>query len=347
MRLLFFTPGFAADEQDSTCIPPLQLLVRELLRKGAEIHVVALEYPFRSKPYRWHTATVWPCDGRNRSWLKVRTVWRAMSRAFQLMEEERFDAVHSFWLGWAADAADYMAEKFQAPHFTTLMGQDATADNLRFLKKLSPEDAPMLIALSQFQNAIFAENTGFAASHVIPWGVSDAEILAELPASRPVDVLGAGSFLAVKNWSRWLSVVQMAVAQKPDLQAVLVGDGPLRRAIQRDIERLGLSQNVRLTGALSRPETLAQMRAAKTLLHTSRFESFGFVLVEALASGCRVVSSPVGIAPELPEIFTADDDETLARVLLERIEMPLLSQPAAPLTMRDCGWAYWDLYHAV
>ncbi|MFN4257441.1 MAG: glycosyltransferase family 4 protein [Saprospiraceae bacterium] len=347
MRLLFFTPGFAADEDDSTCIPPLQLLVRELLRKGADIHIVALEYPFRAEPYRWHSATVYPCNGQNRGWLKMRTIWRAMTRAHEVLSEEKTDFVHSFWLGMAADVADSMAEKFQVPHFTTLMGQDATAANTSYLKKLAPDDAPMLIALSQFHNEAFAKNTGFAAGHVIPWGMPDAEIPASLPTGRPVDVLGVGSFLEVKNWERWLRVVQLAAAEKPDLNAVLVGEGPLFKEILLSAKAKGLGDVVSFTGGLPRPMVLAKMQEARTLLHTSNFESFGFVLVEALANGCRVLATPVGIAPELPEIFTSDDDPTLAQALLERLQQPAPNAPAAPLTMRDCGWKYWGLYHSI
>ena len=80
MRVLWITPGFAADESDLNCIPPQQLLAQELLRRGVDLHIITLEYPFRNEPYRWHGATVYTCNGRNRRWVKPRTLWRAFQR---------------------------------------------------------------------------------------------------------------------------------------------------------------------------------------------------------------------------------------------------------------------------
>ncbi len=346
MRLLFFTPIFPAHEQDSTSVPPLQHLVRELGRKGADVQVITLEFPFFKRPYRWHNATVWPCNGRNSRWKKPLTVWRALNHAHNLCKEEKFDSFHSFWLGMTSDLADNLAEKENTPHFTTLMGQDATVGNQSYLKNLTEKDAPQLVALSKFHNAVFEENTGFPCGNVIPWGLAEDDVAAlPLPADRPIDVLGVGHLTEGKNWSRWLQIVSQLVEQKPDLQAVLIGVGELERQLEAEILQLNLTENVHLAGAFPRPQVLAQMREAKVLLHTSEFESFGMVLAEALASGCRVVSTPVGIAPELPETFVADDDHALAQAVLEKLGEPFLEKPVVPYTLRDCGWAYWDLYH--
>lgn len=341
MRILWITPGFAADERDFNCIPPMQLLAKELLRRGVDLQIVALEYPFQSKPYCWHGATVFPCNGQNRLWLKPRTIWRAMNFCHDTLDEKT-NAIHSFWLGWASGAGEKVSRRRSVPHFTTLMGQDVLSENRKFQRDLSPERAARLVAVSDFQNKIFEKNTGLQAAHVVPWGVNGAEISSVLPVERSLEVLGVGSLLSVKNWEKWLRVIALAKKTFPNLQAELIGDGPERTKLEQFALKLGLSGNVRFAGDLPRPEVLARMRDAKILLHTADFESFGYVLAEAAGAGCRVMSTPVGIAPELGAV--AENVEDLARLVVEELQQPIEEHSFAPFTMEKTAEAYLRLY---
>lgn len=342
MRVLWLTPGFAADENDHNCIPPLQLLARELLRQGVDLQVVALEYPFRSEPYRWHGASVFPCNGQNRRWLKMRTLWRAAATFRKLSTLGKFDAIHSFWLGLAFFVGEKILRQHNLPHFTTLMGQDVLQENRRFLKSLTAERAARLIAVSDFQNDIFEKNTGLRAAHVIPWGVNEDEIPAVLPSERPLDVLGVGSLVKVKNWEKWLKVMALAAQKFPEIQAELIGDGPERANLERLTQELSLEEKVRFAGNLPRAEVLVKMQQAKVLLHTASFESFGYVLAEVAMNGCRVVSTPVGVASQFGK--TAETEEDLVALLLDTLAQPVQSQPFVPFKMKETAAAYLRLY---
>lgn len=340
MRILWITPGFAASETDHNCIPPLQLLARGLLQRGIELHIIALEYPFCHTPYDWYGARVYPCNGQNRRIIKLRTLWRANTPPFQLEGTET--TVHSFWLGWASFVGERMARRYGIRHFTTLMGQDVLPQNRWFQRALNAERCARLVAVSAFQNRVLAQHTGFQAGHIIPWGLPGVEIPASLPASRPLDLLGAGSLVAVKDWEKWLGVVALAAQKKPDLRAELIGDGPERKKLESLTRRLGLAGNVRFAGNLPRQEALARMRQAKVLLHTAHFESFGFVLAEAAANGCRIVSTPVGIATEVG--VTAEGIAELAALLTEQLGLAIRQQPFVPLEMEQTVEAYLNIY---
>jgi len=352
MRILWITPGFAADEHDYNCIPPMQLLAKELLRRGVDLQIVALEYPFRSEPYRWHEATVFPCNGQNRRWLKPRTLWRAMRfcRAITFRKLASFgkfrtadvSAIHSFWLGWASGVGEKVSRRRSIPHFTTLMGQDVLPENRKFLRGLLPDRAARLVALSDIQNNIFEKNTRLRAAHVIPWGMNGAEIPTAVSAERLLDVLGVGSLIPVKNWEKWLRVIALINQTFPNLQAELIGSGPERRKLEHLAHKLGISKNVRFVGDLPRPQVLTRMRDAKVLLHTADFESFGYVLAEAAGHGCRVVTTPVGIAPALGAV--AEKDEELARLLVEGLRLPDEGRSFVPFTMEETATAYLRLY---
>jgi glycosyltransferase involved in cell wall biosynthesis len=69
-------------------------------------------------------------------------------------------------------------------------------------------------------------------------------------------------------------------------------------------------------------ESLAQeYRQASVLLHLARYESFGLPFIEAAAFGAPVVTTPVGIAPELLTgdlrrfLVDGDDAEAVAHAL--------------------------------
>jgi glycosyltransferase involved in cell wall biosynthesis len=336
MRLLLLSPGFAASETDLNCIPPLQHYVREMQQQGIEIQILTFEYPFRDTPATWHGARVHSANGQNRRWLRWRSWWRVLWRAEALIRTQRPDALHSFWLGPAWVLGRLIARRWGLPHHTTLMGQDARPEN-HYLRYLRPRHAERLVVLSEFHRAALERSSGIRAAHCIPWGLPEAD-LAALPAERPVDVLGVGSMIPLKNWDKWLDALALLRQRRPGLRAELIGDGPLRGALQARAAQLGLSGQLRFRGDLPRPEVLERMRASKALLHCSDYESFGYVLGEAGLCGCRLVSTPVGIAPELAACGNSPAD--LADLLHTALGQPLLAQPFVPYRMADTAAQY-------
>ena len=340
MRHLLLTPGFAASEHDYNCIPPLQLYVRAMQRRGVEIDIVAFEYPFREAADDWYGASVISANGQNRRWMRWRTWSRVQRYAEQIIRQKKVDVLHSFWLGPAWVIGERLARKWQIPHRTTLMGQDARASN-RYLRRLRPEQVPHLIALSPFHAEEFKRNTGYDIPRLIPWGIDPVEIPATLPSARSIDVIGVGSLIPVKNWDKWLTVIALVKKTLPSLRAELIGEGPLERALKKRAEQLGLTGQVTFAGPVSRPEVLARMQHTKVLLHTSDYESFGFVLPEAAINGCRLVATPVGIAPQMATC--ASEPEMLAELLVKALQQPLMTAPVVPFTIDGTVEAYLGL----
>jgi glycosyltransferase involved in cell wall biosynthesis len=333
MRILWITPGFAADESDVNCIPPLQLLAKTLTGRGIDLEIIAVEYPFKTIPYLWNNIPVISGYGFNKNRFKWLNWNRVIRHARQRHRNKPFDLIHSFWLGPAWLIGNYLASGWNIRHITTLMGQDVLPGN-RYRLLLRRHHAPNLIALSPFQNQVFQQTTGLSARRIIPWGVDPAEIPQTLESERPLDLLGCGSLIPVKNWELWLEVVAGLIQSKPGLRAELIGDGPQRHALEKRIHSLNLAKNVVLTGALPRPQVLEKMRSAQVLLHTARFESFGFVFAEAAMSGCRIVSTPVGAAAAYGEC--GQDAGALQKLVLES----RIIRPATPYLIADCADAY-------
>ncbi len=79
------------------------------------------------------------------------------------------------------------------------------------------------------------------------------------------------------------------------LRLEIVGTGPLRDSLQALIDRLGLSEQVKLTGFV--PDPFSVLRRAELAVSSSVYEGFGNAIVEALACGTPVVSTDCPFGP--------------------------------------------------
>ena len=88
-----------------------------------------------------------------------------------------------------------------------------------------------------------------------------------------------------------------ALAKVDGLRLDIVGDGPSRPALERQVAALGLRDRVRFWGYRSDPETIiAELDA---VLCSSRTEGLPVGLLEGMALGRPVIAVPVGGVPEI------------------------------------------------
>ncbi len=340
-HIVWISPGFAADESDSQCIPPLQLLARELA-DGDEVHlrIVSLHYPQRRTAYSWHGLRVYPCycpppQARRR----IRAT--ELRDQHQLQREAPNDQHHSMWQSDAALLGHLAAGWLRRPHWVTLMGQDARPSN-RYLRLL-PTQRMRTIALSPFHAITWEQSTGRAPQRLIPWGIAPPD-LGDGPRIRDVDVLGVGNLIPLKDFALWIDLVAEMARAGRIRRAVLIGGGPEAGRLRKRIERWGMSEVIQLTGPLPRTEVLAWMQRSRVLLHPSTYESFGFVLVEALALGLAVVSRPVGIARAGERWWLGADRQSLAKALVVALAGEGFAEGQIPHPLAATKAAYLDLW---
>src|SRR6266581_5321900 len=108
----------------------------------------------------------------------------------------------------------------------------------------------------------------------------------------------------------------------PPWDVVLLGDGPLREALNSQLSTLNLHAHVHLPGFKPYDELPVYYALAKAFVHASTTEQWGLVVNEAVASGLPViVSDRCGCVPELVQdngfTFDPTNEHELASRLFE------------------------------
>lgn len=136
--------------------------------------------------------------------------------------------------------------------------------------------------------------------HVLPTGIplsrfaqGDRERFRQahgIPLAQPV-VLFVGRVAHEKNIRFLVDAVAEARRTVPELLFLITGHGPAEKSLRRQVEQLGLTENVRFLGYLDRRNELPDCyAAADAFIFASRTETQGLVLLEAMAMGVPVVA---------------------------------------------------------
>ena len=171
-----------------------------------------------------------------------------------------------------------------------------------------------------------------------------------LDGNAPV-ILAAGRLAAQKDYPTLIKAFARLNAQRP-CRLIILGEGRMRKALERLVKGLDLTDHVSLPGWVENP--FAFMSRASLFVLSSRFEGLPGVLVQALACGCPCVSTncPAGPAEILQDgkfgpLVPVGDEKSLAtamyRVLAQPPERHMLQQRAGYFSLERSVTAYEKL----
>jgi glycosyltransferase involved in cell wall biosynthesis len=135
-----------------------------------------------------------------------------------------------------------------------------------------------------------------------------------------------GRLTPQKDPLTFLRVLAGVRRTRPDVQGLVVGDGPLRADVEREAAALGVAACCRVIG--ERSDVPALLAAMDVVVLTSTSEGFPFVVLEAMASERPVVATAVNGVPEIVEpgvtgrLAPRGDVDTLARAALDVLAVP-------------------------
>jgi phosphatidylinositol alpha-mannosyltransferase len=150
------------------------------------------------------------------------------------------------------------------------------------------------VAVSEAARSTIVSRMGDAEIHIVPNGAEIGVFAGAAPASLPPGrkLLFVGRLESRKGFRIAVDAFARLAARYPDLVLVVVGEGDERSAV----DDLGpaLRQRIHMVGRVPSEALPGYHRAADIFLAPSTGnESFGIVLVEAMAAGLPVVASDI------------------------------------------------------
>lgn len=122
-------------------------------------------------------------------------------------------------------------------------------------------------------------------------GVNTQAIATLKPAKTKSDMVYAGRLLAHKGVDQLIRAVAQLAGDRPDIRALVIGDGPERAHLEQLARDLGVTRNVTFTGFIeSDDDKLRLMKASNVFVLPSTREGFGIAVLEAMACGLAVVT---------------------------------------------------------
>lgn len=267
--------------------------------------------------------------------------WRCYFRLWRVLRDLGPDLVHTYNIG-AVDVAP-VARLAGVRHVVHAeRGRDAAdprgeSRKYRLLRRGLLLFIDRYLAVSRNLQDWLTEKVGIPSSRVacIPNGVDVAAFAGAAHERRPRRLLGAfappgtvligtvGRLDAVKDHAGLIAAFRILCEAWPrqgeQLRLVLLGAGSLRAALESQVERGGLSAQVRLLG--NRSDVAALLAEFDVFALSSIAEGMPGVVLEAMASGLPVVATDVGGVSEVVEagvtgtLVPAGDPHALAAAL--------------------------------
>jgi len=171
----------------------------------------------------------------------------------------------------------------------------------------------------------------------------------ELLTTRSDVVLAVGRLAPEKEF---ISLIRaFSNLPRPASQLIILGEGPERPALEAEVRRLRLTGRVTLPGYIREP--WSYFERAKCFAMASRDESFGNVVVEALAYGLPVISTKCGGPEEILEsgrygtLVPVNDVVAMAAALDDALRDPGNPQPRLDRAARFAAQAVATRYEAL
>lgn len=132
---------------------------------------------------------------------------------------------------------------------------------------------------------------------------------------------------------RLIDAIATLKTTNPDIWVAIAGKGPVKNSLAAQISDLGLADQIKLLGYLPDEQLpIAYQASDLTVIPSQALEGFGLIILESLASGTPVMTTPIGGMPEIlqpftPELITREPSaeaiaQQLTSVLTGQISMP-------------------------
>ena len=302
----------------------IHTLSKELIRHGHEVYVIT--YP-HSDLKNIDGIHVIGTSGLNIPGIRGLMFKRNARKALEnLVKEVDIDIIHGHYLFPAGAAACEVGSKHNIKTYVTAHGSDMFEMYKKqsfmrpFIKKvLKRSDVVFAVSNALKQEILSTNVSGIKAKTRLYWNSVDINKFSKDNKNllenhgKPI-VLFVGNIIKRKNVNLILEAKKQSDV---DYEVVIVGDGPLLNDLKNKVEKENIP-DVRFLGSRKDVENI--IPGCDVLVLPSFSESFGLVLIEALACEKAVIGSNVGgiseiITDDVGLLIDPNDSSTLASAI--------------------------------
>lgn len=358
MRIGWVVPGYQGRE-DEPGIPALTGLAHELARRH-DLHVYAARFPLRHEEYAVDGVPVTsfgipPIGNRFQSRARSAARWAGVLHALQLAHRRApFAVLHGFWATEAGMLAAMAGRLLGVPVVVSVCGGElASVRSAGYGNQLSRAERAQ-VSLSLHLADRIGVGSDDARSRLVaryPWldsritalplGFDPSLFAPSHAAPLPGRLICVASWSAVKGHVLLLDAVRLLRERGSQVSLTLIGERTDGAAARHAIADRGLEEWVEVLGYQSQAEVAAAVSNARLSVITSWHEAQCLAVVESLARGVPVVSTPVGIArpllrdPRLGAVVANRSPLRLAAALLQILEATAEESTSARLARAE------------
>ena len=349
--------------------------VAELERQGTKVHVYSIRRPVDETKQDWDQELVGRVHYLPEEGPLVREVDRALRegktspaardaiekwgrqpdflRLYQAvyvgmrLRQDGLKRLHAHFAGMAARTAFWIDQFFGIPYSFTAHANDifAPRDFAISLAKLV-QGAAAVVTVSNYSAGLLKERFSESAGkiHRVYNGIDPSRFHPADFGSGVPAIVSIGRLIEKKGFADLIEACRLLKPRGRPFACEIIGEGPLEAALRAQIAEAGLESCVKLAGPLTQLEIVSRLAFATIFVlpctreADGRMDNLPTVIMEAMAAGLPVISTPLGGIPEMIEHeingeLVPEHDPAAICAALER----LIADPARARKFGDRG----------
>jgi N-acetyl-alpha-D-glucosaminyl L-malate synthase BshA len=279
----------------------------ELANRDHEVRFITYEVPFELQEGRHENVKVDLVDVLEYPLFRYPPYTVALaSRMAQIAQKHRLDILHAHYAIPHALSAFIAHQMTGVPYIVTLHGSDVHtlgADPAyQPATRYAVEAADAVTCVTKHICQTAEQTLGIRCSIEPITNFTDPDIFKPNSCEFPLvdgkrQLIHVSNFRPVKRVSDLVTAFAQIADQVPDVDLLLIGDGPERPAVDRLIRKFELNDRVRCPGF--KRDVYQYLRCASVFALSSELEGAPLSLLEAMSCGLPVVATDVGGISEI------------------------------------------------
>jgi L-malate glycosyltransferase len=244
------------------------------------------------------------------------------------------DVIHAHDYVYAGIAASEIGELFGVPVVVTVhssdLAQKSTPESLiRRASEVSANVGATISVSRALKSRLMGMGIKSSLNEVVPNVIDPQHADRDLSSVTVSEVCGSVGFEYIniatmddnKNHELLVNAFRKVLTHQPLSRLTLVGTGSNKRRLKRLVRHCDIAHRVEFIDYLNRDALFERLSAARCFVLTSRFETFGVVLIEAASVGLPVIATRCGGPEDIVEensgmLVDSDNADQLVMAML-------------------------------